>query len=304
MEIPKPIFTDMFNNEKVRIFGTGFEPLFVANDIAKMLDIKNPRDTIAKFSKTKKTKMIIPDSSGRLVSTNMLTFSGLIYMVYRSRKPEAEELEKRIIGEIIPLLRESDMRRLENAELVALRKLTTDLSQEVTRLKQLINPAVKYHDYDINDFTDQPCVYLLHLQQCDYKFGVSGDIYNRLDTHRRIFSKMGCNLRVVKLWRCANMQIMRETEAKIKRLAKFNNILIPKYGQTETITTDKIDYIVSNIDKYIMIQNDKEISCSEERKAELQIELVQAQTELAQAQSAPAIKQAEVEMKRLIMNLR
>ena len=35
------IFTEMFQSKPVRIFGTFEDPLFVANDIGKILEIKN-----------------------------------------------------------------------------------------------------------------------------------------------------------------------------------------------------------------------------------------------------------------------
>ena len=45
---------ELFNNENVRILGTREEPMFVAADIGKLLDIKNIHTSIKNFTNTEK----------------------------------------------------------------------------------------------------------------------------------------------------------------------------------------------------------------------------------------------------------
>lgn len=123
---------------------------------------------------------------------------------------------------------------------------------------------------DLNEFMDKPCVYLYHLKENYYKFGVSGEIVDRQVAHEHEFGKFGCVIKLIKLWNCASMKIMKDTEKKIKIFAAQNNILTAKYNQKEIIRTDDIDVVIAKIDKYVAEQNS--VDTMEIRKLELEIE--------------------------------
>jgi prophage antirepressor-like protein len=55
----------VFQENQVRIIGTNDSPLFVASDIAKILDIKNINDAISDFEEYEKMGIAIPDPHGR-----------------------------------------------------------------------------------------------------------------------------------------------------------------------------------------------------------------------------------------------
>ena len=134
---------------------------------------------------------------------------------------------------------------------------------------------------DINEFVGHPCVYIFHLGGLDYKFGVSGEIDVRTDTHMAAFSSIGCAPMPVKYWRCASMQIMKDVEMKIKRLARGCGMLVQKYGRKEIITTDDIAYVCERIDHYVGSGNDNcDISI---RRLEAMVRVLEAKRQLVLA---------------------
>jgi very-short-patch-repair endonuclease len=71
------------------IKGTKEEPLYGANDIAKILGIGNIRMSIQYFDNTEKCSIYIMDRMGRNQLTSFLTTKGLKKFICRSRKPSA-----------------------------------------------------------------------------------------------------------------------------------------------------------------------------------------------------------------------
>lgn len=264
-------FEIIFHDRSIEIRGTPDAPLFNMRDLARSLgDLRTYLRKIKNLEPTDVFWMKAKDESNRMVNTAYLNETAMYRYVMRLKNEEAKEFQYFIYNKIIEM-----------------RRKVKDLQLEITALKENSIPNTVYQDYDINDYTDQPCVYLIHLQHCNYKFGVSGDIDSRLRTHRRTFKKLGCKTQVVKLWRCSTMQIMRETEAKIKRLAKQNRILAPNYGQTETLTTDDIGFVIARIDQYVEALNAREFASSRERQLEMQLELMLRRAESAEQQLMP-----------------
>lgn len=289
MEIQE-LAKELFQGKEVRVFGTFDKPLFVANDVAKILDIKNVRTSIADFEDYQKDCVHIMDAIGRLRPTTVLTESGLLLLITKSNKPFAKEFTKWVFDEVLPTIRRTgkydgqntiDMQKQTELERSVNEKdnKIQHLERKVSELSLGYKPEITYHELDLNNFTNHACVYLFHLKENDYKFGVSGGIDVRHDTHLRDFQKEGCNPKLIKVWKCENMQIMKDTELKIKILAKQNNILVAKYGKKEIITTDDIAHVVTCIDKYVNSQNSRENTVMRIRESELRIAEINANNE-------------------------
>jgi len=129
------------------------------------------------------------------------------------------------------------------------------------------------------------CIYLIHLKDNDYKYGRSVSVNDRIDTHISKFEKLGCGPYVVKCWACESAEIMNKVETMITRFAKDRRILADpeKYKQREIITTDDIDMVISAIDKYIDRENQKCERITDNKKLELEIAKIQAETAKIQA---------------------
>jgi prophage antirepressor-like protein len=51
----------LFNGNEIRVFGTSERPLFVANDVAKVLGIKNINQAVSKFTAKEKSGVHLMD---------------------------------------------------------------------------------------------------------------------------------------------------------------------------------------------------------------------------------------------------
>lgn len=267
----------LFNGNEVRIYGTIDNPLFVANDIGAILGIKNVRDIVSKFEGYEKEAVGIPDGLGATRLTTVLTESGLYTLVLKSKKAEAREFKRWLLLEVLPSLRKTGTYTAPTVDARELERKLEESQHEVERLKLMHIPKVIYHNIDLNDFIDHPCIYLIHLIDNDYKFGESGDIDTRYYDHVNTFKKEGCKPQAVKIWKCATMKIMTTTEKMIKRFAKYNNLQVAKYGKTEIIVTNDIDTIVENIDKWVRKQNEEYVEIREMRKLEMEFQSLQFQ---------------------------
>jgi prophage antirepressor-like protein len=153
------------------------------------------------------------------------------------------------------------------------------LKQENERLAAAYKPMVTYHQCDINDYIDDPCIYLFHLKDNDYKYGRSGEIDVRSGVHMHSFKKHGCTIRLIKVWRCASMKIMTRVEKMIKTYARQNEIATEKYDQTEIITTDNVDHVVAAIDKYVTTQNATSENVIKMQMMQLELQRLQLENE-------------------------
>lgn len=91
---------------------------FVANQVADILGIQNPRPVIADFDDDEKlTYELYTAGQKRLV--NMVSEAGLYKLIMLSRKPEAKEFKRWVTHEVLPSIRKTgsyqvkEMSRLE-----------------------------------------------------------------------------------------------------------------------------------------------------------------------------------------------
>lgn len=90
-------------NFNAKIYGTAEEPLFLARDIAEMLEIKNNRDMLNNVDDDEKLMSVV-STSGQNRQMWFLTESGLYEVLMLSRKPKAKEF-KRKVKEILKTIR-------------------------------------------------------------------------------------------------------------------------------------------------------------------------------------------------------
>jgi len=91
MEIVKA-FNSNDLNVNITIRGTITDPLFRASDIGNVLEIVNIRTSIMEFDETEKVIQVM-DSSGGPQSVSFITEKGLFKLLFRSRKPIAEQFQ-------------------------------------------------------------------------------------------------------------------------------------------------------------------------------------------------------------------
>ena len=102
----------VFENEEfgaVRTATINGEPWFVANDVFRVLSVRNTKDALHTLDEDEKSGVDIIDPHGRVQRTNCISESGLYSIVLRSRKPEAKAFRRWITHEVIPAIRKHGM---------------------------------------------------------------------------------------------------------------------------------------------------------------------------------------------------
>lgn len=101
--------TDKF----VRVFGTSDNPLFMAKDVAEILEYKNTRQAIIK-NVDKEDRFLLKnervsgrDSSNLHPDSILINESGLYTLIFRSNKPQAVKFRRWITSEVIPQIRKT-----------------------------------------------------------------------------------------------------------------------------------------------------------------------------------------------------
>lgn len=96
----------IFNNDQfgqIRTAVKDDEPLFVAADVCRALEIGNPSQAITRLDSDETT--LISNEGGREI--NAVTESGLYSLVLGSRKPEAKAFKRWITHDVIPSIRKT-----------------------------------------------------------------------------------------------------------------------------------------------------------------------------------------------------
>jgi prophage antirepressor-like protein len=81
------------NNYKLNIEGTPEEPLYQANQVGIILDLRNIHDSLQDYDDTEKVLLTIQTNGGRQKMV-YLTEKGLYRLIMRSKKPNANIFQK------------------------------------------------------------------------------------------------------------------------------------------------------------------------------------------------------------------
>lgn len=88
----------------VRVFGTKYEPWFVAVDVCKILNIKNSRDAVSRLDDDEKG-VVLTDTLGGKQEVQIISESGFYTLVLRSRDPIAKPFRRWVTHEVLPSIR-------------------------------------------------------------------------------------------------------------------------------------------------------------------------------------------------------
>ena len=104
------VFT--FECQEVRFVGTADKPEWIASDVGKVLEIKNVRQLLAKFSEDEKGVCNIYTPGGEQ-SVLTVTEPGLYRLIFKSRKAIAKRFQRWIFHEVLPSIRKTGSYSLE-----------------------------------------------------------------------------------------------------------------------------------------------------------------------------------------------
>ena len=97
----------VFSNEEfgeIRTLFINGEIYFVAADVCRALDIKNPRDAIANFDDNEKGVATIYTPGGPQ-KMNIVNEPGLYRLIFMSRKPNAKKFQNWVYHKVLPSIR-------------------------------------------------------------------------------------------------------------------------------------------------------------------------------------------------------
>ena len=99
----------IFKNDQfgeIRTVVQNNEILFVAADVCRALEIKNPRDAVKRLDEDEKG-VVLTDTPGGEQNMNVVNEYGLYNLVLTSRKPEAKAFKRWITHDVIPAIRKT-----------------------------------------------------------------------------------------------------------------------------------------------------------------------------------------------------
>lgn len=104
-EAPMRDLTRFYGEAPVRVhLDDEGEPWFVASDVAKILDITNPRSSLALLDEDEKGVHTM-DTPGGAQEMGVVSEAGLYSLILRSRKPEARPFKRWVTHEVLPSIR-------------------------------------------------------------------------------------------------------------------------------------------------------------------------------------------------------
>jgi len=116
----------------------------------------------------------------------------------------------------------------------------------------ITNPidALKKYEFDPNQYKKKEVFYILYINNSTYKFGITGDLFNRLRQHRNTIKYDF----VVKCFDTINRTLGKKIEDAFKLYIRHNKLQTVYNNETECFkTTDKIniDKLMEIISKYV-----------------------------------------------------
>ncbi len=127
------------------------------------------------------------------------------------------------------------------------------ISENIRKTLKNPIPDADMYDIDVKSFEDKEVFYLIYIGEGHFKYGITYDIRERLNTHRGNLDYKY----VVKLWNCVNRTISKRVEDGVKSYFVYNNRSLRYKNNTEVFaleTKEEIKKMTDLIDKYVDIE--------------------------------------------------
>ena len=225
----------VFQNEqfgKIRTMKQGTDILFIAADVCKALEIKNPRQAIKRLDDDEKNTVTLNDGIGN-PNKNVVNEYGLYNLVLSSRKPEAKAFKRWITHEVIPAIRKTGSYSVQTYEddpqVLKAMRTETQLNNSRARVAALY--------IKISEHAKEPIAFL--KQAVRILQGSTESSYPRL-----LASRPATNLQ--RTYTATDIAaIFGVSKALIGRIANLNGLKTERYGkwinyQRASGSTDKV----------------------------------------------------------------
>ena len=183
------------NEFPVNIQGTHDDPLFQANQIAKILDIRNIRDAIKDFNEDERGVVSTDTNNKGTRNSNFLTEKGLYRLIAQSRKPVAKTFQS-WMADVIKEIRLTGMYRLKQENEVDKQLLKNKHKKEI-------------HNMFIEKYKYKNVVYIIQLEDENYekenkiliKIGNTQNIKERFSHLHNDFNHI---MYIIDIYECVN----------------------------------------------------------------------------------------------------
>ena len=122
----------VFNNEQfgsIRTMEKGDKVLFCANDVAKALGYKIPKDAVKQHCRGA-VKYLLTDSLGRKQETNFIPEGDVYRLIVKSQLPSAQNFEHWLFDEVLPTIRKTGQYNLAVTDPLQLAQNLIDISKK------------------------------------------------------------------------------------------------------------------------------------------------------------------------------
>ncbi|AYV75626.1 MAG: putative BRO-F [Terrestrivirus sp.] len=198
-------FNDSENkiNEEIEVVKHEDEIWFKGITIATILGYKNSSDALIKHVK-EINKMTAIDLSNKTIAIrdslnkfNSLTIfineAGLYSLILKSKLKQAEQFQEWVTGTVLPSIRKTGKYDIKN-----------DVKKNIAHKIM----------YDLNDYVNKSCIYILKLNDKAYKFGITENIETRFTAHKSSINFT----EVIRIYVINNITACKNVETKIKKI--------------------------------------------------------------------------------------
>lgn len=131
-----------FESQDVRIITMGDRPIFVAQDLCKILEISNASQALSRLDDDEKVELsrdsiLILNNDPNTVRLSGVTESGMYALVLTSRKPAAKSFRKWVTAEVLPAIRKTGTYSVQSAPQTRMEMLAEIAQQMVEQERQL-----------------------------------------------------------------------------------------------------------------------------------------------------------------------
>jgi prophage antirepressor-like protein len=103
-----------FDSQSIRVLTINNEPWFVAQDICRVLEIKNVSKALSRIDEEDKGAITSSDTIGRQQNYTVINESGFYSLLLGSRKLVAKPFKRWVTKEVLPSIRKTGKYQLEN----------------------------------------------------------------------------------------------------------------------------------------------------------------------------------------------
>lgn len=271
---------------EINIQGTIEEPLFQANQIATILEMKNIRTILSGFDETEKVALEVYTLGGKQ-KVSFLTEVGLYRLISRSNKPIAKPFQKWVM-EIVREIRKNGVYKLNE---------TNEIDKKLLEHQN----GLKINKIFLQTYDNKNIVYLCKIKETGnkilVKIGSSQNITERISKLSTLFSSQILLLHVLQSDNYIKFEKFLHNHEYIKKLYT-PTIMKSNTNSKETylVSNEELQEIISIMDTNRHEFNEDKLLAIQEMQKQIQIQM-ELQMQLDIKKENILLKQKEIEVK-------